>query len=121
MVNAQRFGWEQLLPVQQWLLENTLKVTPAGEEERPVKRTQDTMWALNLTAARQFHAREGHLRVSRKHVEHMEAEDALSGRQGGADGGVVVKLGTWLDNVRKRAAKLPQQRRADLDALDMRW
>ncbi|MFE7045647.1 hypothetical protein ACFU9X_41475 [Streptomyces atratus] len=40
-VNAQRFGWEQLLPVQQWLLENTLKVTPAREEERPVKRTQD--------------------------------------------------------------------------------
>ncbi|MFF3784094.1 hypothetical protein [Streptomyces sp. NPDC001933] len=58
-VNAQRFGWEQLLPVQQWILENTLKVTPVGEEERPVKRTQDTMWALNLAAARQFYAREG--------------------------------------------------------------
>ncbi|MFE7112007.1 hypothetical protein ACFU98_30860 [Streptomyces sp. NPDC057575] len=28
---AQRFGWEQLLPVQQWILENTLKVTPARE------------------------------------------------------------------------------------------
>ncbi|MFJ1885766.1 hypothetical protein [Streptomyces sp. NPDC088137] len=25
-VNAQRFGWEQLLPVQQWLLEYTLTV-----------------------------------------------------------------------------------------------
>ncbi|MFE7268006.1 hypothetical protein ACFU9B_39380 [Streptomyces sp. NPDC057592] len=67
-VNAQRFGWEQLLPVQQWLMENTLKVTPAEEGERPVKRTQDTMWALNPTAARQFHAREGHLRVPRKHT-----------------------------------------------------
>ncbi|WP_406016346.1 helicase associated domain-containing protein [Streptomyces sp. NBC_00984] len=120
-VNAQRFGWEQLLPVQQWLLENTLKVTPAGEEERPVKRTQDTIWALNLTAARQFHSREGHLRVPRKHVEHLETEDVLSGRQGGADGPVVVKLGTWLDNVRERTAKLPEQRRADLDQLGMRW
>ncbi|MFB7213216.1 hypothetical protein [Streptomyces sp. NPDC056255] len=68
-MNAQRFGWEQLLPVQQWILENTLKVAPAGEDERPVKRTQDTLWALNLTAARQFHARERHLRVPRKHIE----------------------------------------------------
>lgn len=85
-VTAQRLGWEQLLPVQPWLLENTLKVTPAGEEERPVKRTQDTMWTLNLAAARQFHTCEGHLRVSRKHGEHLETQDALSGRQGGADG-----------------------------------
>ncbi|MFB7214662.1 hypothetical protein [Streptomyces sp. NPDC056255] len=51
----------------------------------------------------------------------METEDALPGRQGGADGGVVVKLGAWLDNVRKRAAKLPEQRRTDLDQLGMRW
>ncbi|WP_406156409.1 helicase associated domain-containing protein [Streptomyces sp. NBC_01005] len=26
-VNAQRFGWEQLLPAQEWILENTLKLT----------------------------------------------------------------------------------------------
>ncbi|WP_331740178.1 helicase associated domain-containing protein (plasmid) [Streptomyces sp. NBC_01005] len=106
-VNAQRFGWEQLLPVQRWILENTLKVTPAEEHERPVKQTQDTKWAANLAAARQFHAREGHLRVPRKHVERLETEDALSGRQGGTDG-VVVRLGTWLDKVRTRAAKLPR-------------
>ncbi|WSD72924.1 helicase associated domain-containing protein [Streptomyces sp. NBC_01591] len=31
------------------------------------------------------------------------------------------RLGTWLDNVRKRAAKLTEQRRADLDALGIRW
>ncbi|MFD7623965.1 helicase associated domain-containing protein [Streptomyces sp. NPDC059802] len=77
--------------------------------------------ALNLTAARQFHAREGHLRVPRKYVELRETQDGPTGRQGGADGGVVVKLGTWLDNVRKRAAKLPEQRRTDLDELGMRW
>ncbi|MFB7852649.1 helicase [Streptomyces sp. NPDC056053] len=75
-VNAQRFGWEQLLPVQQWILENTLGLQAAEEDERPVKRTQDAKWAANLAAARQFHAREGHLRVPRKHVEHLEVEDA---------------------------------------------
>ncbi|MFD0344557.1 helicase associated domain-containing protein [Streptomyces sp. NPDC127117] len=120
-VTAQRFGWEQLLPVQQWILENTLKLAPAEEDERPVKQTQDTKWAANLAAARQFHTREGHLRVPRKHAAHLETEDGPAGRQGGTDGVVVVKLGTWLDNVRKRAAKLPQQRRTDLDQLGMRW
>ncbi|MFE7112401.1 hypothetical protein ACFU98_40400 [Streptomyces sp. NPDC057575] len=76
-VTAQQFGWEQLLPVQQWLLENTLKLTPAQDHERPVKQTQDAKWAANLAAARQFHAREGHLRVPRKHVEQLETEDAV--------------------------------------------
>ncbi|WP_331740014.1 helicase associated domain-containing protein (plasmid) [Streptomyces sp. NBC_01005] len=27
-VTAQRHGWEQLLPVQQWILESTLTITP---------------------------------------------------------------------------------------------
>ncbi|MFD7499259.1 helicase associated domain-containing protein [Streptomyces sp. NPDC059832] len=120
-VTAQRYGREQLQPVQQWILENTLKVTPAEEDERPVKQTQDTKRAGNLAAARQFHTREGHLRVPRKHVEHLETETGPTGRQGGAEGPVVVKLGTWLDNVRKRAAKLPEQRRTDLDQLGMCW
>ncbi|MFK4212742.1 Helicase associated domain protein [Streptomyces sp. NPDC030920] len=119
-VAAQRHGWEQLLPAQQWLLENVLGIEPAGEAERPVRRTQDTMWALNLRAVQQFHTREGHLRVPRKHVEHLEGGAAV-GRQNGADGVVVVKLGTWLDNVRKRADRLSAERRADLDALGMRW
>ncbi|MCX4869360.1 MULTISPECIES: helicase [unclassified Streptomyces] len=34
---------------------------------------------------------------------------------------MVVKLGAWLDNVRKRAAKLPEQLRTDLEQLGMRW
>lgn len=33
---------------------------------------------------------------------------------------MVVKPGTWLDNVHKRADRLTGQRRADLDALGMR-
>ncbi|WP_405708012.1 MULTISPECIES: helicase associated domain-containing protein [unclassified Streptomyces] len=80
--------------MQQWILENTLKITPAEEHARPVKRTQDAKWAVNLAAARQFHAREGHLRVPRKHAEHQESAEALSGRQNGTDGAVVVTLGT---------------------------
>ncbi|WTG05787.1 helicase associated domain-containing protein (plasmid) [Streptomyces sp. NBC_00012] len=33
---------------------------------------------------------------------------------------MTVRLGTRLDNVRKRAGKLTEQRRADLDELGMR-
>ncbi|MEV5205104.1 helicase associated domain-containing protein [Streptomyces sp. NPDC053720] len=51
----------------------------------------------------------------------METAADLAGRQTSADGGVGVKLGMWLDNVRKRATKLTEQRRADLDALGMCW
>ncbi|MFE6497157.1 Helicase associated domain protein [Streptomyces sp. NPDC057748] len=124
-VVAQRHGWEQLLPAQQWLLENVLGIEAVGDDERPVKRTQDDMWALNLRAAQQFHAREGHLRVPRKHVEHLagaaEGTAGPGGHQAGADEVVAVKLGTWLDNVRKRADKLTEQRHADLNALGMRW
>ncbi|MDQ1032782.1 hypothetical protein QF035_010364 [Streptomyces umbrinus] len=32
-----------------------------------------------------------------------------------------MKLGAWLDNTRKRAAKLSPERRATLDDLGMRW
>ncbi|WP_124723863.1 helicase associated domain-containing protein, partial [Streptomyces sp. ADI95-17] len=120
-VAAQRFGWEQLLPAQQWLLENVLGIEPAGDEKRPVKRTQDDMWAVNMAAAQQFHTREGHLRVPRKHAEHLEMGDGPAGHQSGAIGPVVVKLGIWLDNVRKRADRLSAERRAELGALGMRW
>ncbi|MFE4334012.1 hypothetical protein ACFRQM_32745 [Streptomyces sp. NPDC056831] len=48
--------------------------------------------------------------MPRKQAEHLEMTDALSGRQDVADRPVVVKLGTWLDNTRKRA----EQRHTDL-------
>ncbi|MET9971525.1 helicase associated domain-containing protein [Streptomyces sp. NPDC006356] len=73
----------------------------------PARRSQSDRWAANLAAARQFHAREGHLRPARKHIEIVDGEE--------------IKLGSFLDNIRRRAAKLPAERRADLDALDMRW
>ncbi|MFF4084407.1 hypothetical protein ACFYZN_34175 [Streptomyces sp. NPDC001777] len=70
------------------------------------------MCAFNLRAAQQYHAREGHLHLPRKRLEHLET-DGVEGRLNDADGGVVVKLGTWLDDVRERADELTEQRRAD--------
>ncbi|MFI9723971.1 Helicase associated domain protein [Streptomyces sp. NPDC052396] len=118
---ACRLGWDSLMPVQQWLLEHILGLTPAGQDERPVKRTQEDKWALNLRAARQYRAREGHLSVPRKHIEHVEPEGGPTGRQEGAEELAAVKLGMVLDNIRKRADKLTAQRRTDLDRLGMRW
>ncbi|MFC0602918.1 DEAD/DEAH box helicase [Streptomyces palmae] len=118
---ACRLGWDNLTLVQQWMVENVLGLTPAGEHERPVKRTQEDRWALNLRAARQFHAREGHLNVPRKHVEYVEPLGRLAGGQAAGEELVAVKLGMVLDNLRKRVGKLTERRRADLDALGMRW
>ncbi|MFF3540169.1 Helicase associated domain protein, partial [Streptomyces sp. NPDC002466] len=124
-VAAQRDAeaWGRLVPAQQVLLEH-LGVEPAAE--RAAGRSSagwghDAKWALGLAAARAFHAREGHLRVPRKHVEHLAAEPASSDRQGGAGEAVMVRLGTWIDNARRRGGKLTEERRADLDALGMRW
>ncbi|MFE5923583.1 Helicase associated domain protein [Streptomyces sp. NPDC056468] len=110
-VLAQRQDWDRLLPAQQWLVQNTLGLEPAQEAPRPARRTQDDRWALNFAAARQFHTREGHLTVPRKHIETL-AEDGQE---------VTVRLGAWLDNTRRRATKLTPQRRTDLDQLGMRW
>ncbi|MFC4517795.1 helicase associated domain-containing protein, partial [Streptomyces ehimensis] len=118
---ACRLDWDSLMPVQQWMLENVLGLTPAEEHERPVKRTQEDKWALNLRAARQYHAREGHLNVPRKHTEYLEPEGGPTGPQGGAEEPVAIKLGMVLDNIRKRADKLTPQRHTDLNALGMRW
>ncbi|MEV7889003.1 helicase associated domain-containing protein [Streptomyces sp. NPDC088357] len=60
-----------------------------------------------MTAARQFHAREGHLRVPRQHREDVDGE--------------LLGLGSFISNVRRRAAKLSVERREALNALEMRW
>ncbi|MCX4231847.1 DEAD/DEAH box helicase [Streptomyces ortus] len=115
-ITAQRAGWDKLMPAQQYLLE-TLGIEPPAEGETagPVRRSQDERWNTNLAAARQFHAREGHLRPARKHVEMIDVDGGGEGEQ------EAVKLGAFLDNTRKRAAKLSPERRAALDALGMRW
>ncbi|GAA5032889.1 DEAD/DEAH box helicase [Streptomyces siamensis] len=113
-IAAQRAGWDQLVPAQRFLLE-TIGVEPAAEGEAvvPARRTQADRWSTHLAAARQFHAREGHLRVPRKHVEELTEE--------GGESGTSVRLGGWLDNTRRRADKLTPERRAALDELGMRW
>ena len=123
-VQAQRHGWEQLGTAQAWLLEHVLGVEPAAADERPVRRTQDDKWRLNVAAARRFHAREGHLSVARGHVEHVPAKSAgpaATGREITPEGTVPVSLGMWLANTRRRVDKLTAERRRDLDALGMRW
>ncbi|MYS19235.1 Helicase associated domain-containing protein [Streptomyces sp. DvalAA-14] len=112
-VQAQRLGWDQLAPAQQWMLENMLDIGPADPSERPqAPRTQADKWAANIRAARQFHAREGSLHVPRKAVERLTEPD----------GSVTeVKLGTFVDNARRRADKLSDERHQELTELDMRW
>ncbi|MFD7997002.1 hypothetical protein [Streptomyces mexicanus] len=74
-------------PAQHWLLETTLGLEPAPAEEKPARPSRDDKWRLNITAARQFHAREGH--PARKHVEVVD--------------GTPIRLGSFLDNTRCRA------------------
>ncbi|MFF9607699.1 helicase associated domain-containing protein [Streptomyces sp. NPDC014684] len=95
-VTAQRYRFEQLA-AQQWLL-GVLGTEPAAEAERPVKRTQEQKWLLNLAAAQQFYAREGHLNVPRKHVEESPVElagPAATGRETTPEDTVLVDLGMW--------------------------
>ncbi|MFG2858911.1 helicase associated domain-containing protein [Streptomyces mirabilis] len=94
------------------MLESVLGLDPAVEADLPVRRTQADRWATHLAAARQFRAREGHLRVGRNHVEDTAGDGGES---------TSVRLGGWLDNTRRRADKLTPERRAELDALGMRW
>jgi hypothetical protein len=105
---SQRGGWDRLMPAQQYLLE-TLGIEPPAEGETlgPVRRSQDERWHTNLAAARQFHAREGHLRPARKHAELVNGEE--------------IKLGAFLDNTRKRVGKLSTERRAQLAGLGLEW
>ncbi|MDH6564998.1 hypothetical protein M2160_000019 [Streptomyces sp. SAI-117] len=112
---GQRAGWDRLVPAQQYLLE-ALGIEPADEDEAvvPTRRSQDDRWAMNLAAARQFHAREGHLRPARKHIETITVGTDVSGGQE-----VAVRLGSFLDNARRRVGKLSAERRAALAALGL--
>jgi hypothetical protein len=96
------------------MLENMLHIGPAEVSERPpAPRTQADKWALNLRAAKEFHAREGSLQVvPRKAVVQLTEPDGSQ---------TTVKLGLFVDNCRRRADRLSAERRAELDALGMRW
>ncbi|MEU2113845.1 Helicase associated domain protein [Streptomyces sp. NPDC019507] len=112
-VLAQRLGWDKLTGVQQWMLEHILGIQPATDAEKPQpRRTQAAKWAINLAAAKQYHQREGHLRVPRKHVERIVGEDQKKHE---------IKLGAWISNQRSRAATLTPERIEQLAAIGMRW
>ncbi|WP_434095588.1 helicase associated domain-containing protein [Streptomyces goshikiensis] len=114
-VTSVRLGWDQLTGVQQWMCEQILGIEPAGEEEKPKPRTsQADKWAMHYAAA-QYFAREGPLTVPRKHVETITLGD------GQAQRGVPLKLGTWVDNQRRRAATLTPERMEQLSKVGMRW
>ncbi|WP_420713603.1 helicase associated domain-containing protein [Streptomyces sp. WM4235] len=70
---------------------------------------------MHYAAARYF-AREGHLTVPRKHIETI----ALGG-DGQAQRDVPLKLGTWVDNQRRRATTLTPERMEQLSKVGMRW
>ncbi|MEV7130096.1 helicase associated domain-containing protein [Streptomyces sp. NPDC093260] len=86
---AQRRQWDTLLPAQRWLLEKPLELERAAWNERSARRSQSAAWERNITVARQFHAREGHLRVPWKRVDQNDGEP--------------VKLGSFI--ARRRAGK----------------
>nr|WP_245695287.1 helicase associated domain-containing protein [Streptomyces antibioticus] len=106
-IAGQTATWDKLTPAQHHLLES-LGIDPdTTEQVRPVRRSQDELWERNMAAARQFHAREGHLHVGRQHHEDVDGE--------------LVGLGSFISNARRRADKFSPQRRDALTALGMPW
>ncbi|WP_416237713.1 hypothetical protein [Streptomyces sp. NBC_00162] len=75
-VRSVRLGWEdKFTTVPQWMYEQVNGIEPVSENENPQRPTQADEWAVNYQAAHQFYAREGHLRVPRKHVEQFVGAD----------------------------------------------
>ncbi|WP_435852351.1 helicase associated domain-containing protein [Streptomyces sparsogenes] len=112
-VRSVRLGWDKLTGVQQWMCKHILGIEPAAEDEKPrPRRTQANKWAMNYEAAKQFYEREGHLRVSRKHIERIVGEDQEQRE---------LRLGAWIGNQRSRAATLSPERVEQLSAIGMRW
>jgi hypothetical protein len=93
---------------QRYLLES-VGVEPLGEDDVvvPARKSQKERWATNLAAVRQFREREGHVRVPRKAIEHVD--------------GVPHKIGAFLDNARRRVGGMSAERRAELAALGFEW
>ncbi|MEU3490651.1 DEAD/DEAH box helicase [Streptomyces massasporeus] len=113
-VRSVRLGWDKLTTVQQWMCEHILGIEPAAEGEKPPRRrTQADKWAMNYQAAKQYYAREGHLRVPRKHIERIVVGENQEERELG--------LGAWIGNQRSRAAALSPERVEQLSAIGMRW
>ncbi|MET7304692.1 helicase associated domain-containing protein [Embleya sp. NPDC005575] len=114
-IARQHERWSEPAPAQRAELPRLGVPAPAAPS-RPARagvgRSRDETFALNLSAAAAFRAREGDLEVPRGHVETVTAPDGTA---------EAVKLGVWITNVRTRRAKLASERVDTLDALGMRW
>lgn len=112
-IRTQRAEWDTLTPPQQWLLSEICGLQPLerlGPEAVPEpapRRSRAEMWADNLTAARQYAQREGHLNVPRSHIENI--------------GGTEHALGVFIANSRARKSNLASERVEELTAIGMGW
>ncbi|WP_326600952.1 helicase associated domain-containing protein [Streptomyces sp. NBC_01800] len=103
------------MPARQWLLLAEVLGLEPLEEPAPVsarttatpRRSRAEMWAANLTAARQYAHREGHLIVPRPHIETVDGTDHA--------------LGIFIANFRARRTNLAPERVAELTTIGMRW
>jgi helicase associated protein len=82
---------------------------PSGPKPR---RSRERAFEIALSAATAYRERGGHLQVPRGHVETVTTFDGW--RED-------VRLGVWITTTRPRRPKLPAERIAALDTLDMRW
>ncbi|WP_437344871.1 hypothetical protein [Streptomyces tubercidicus] len=74
---------------------------------------------MHLAAAAQFFEREGHLLLSRKHVETITVGG--NGDEDQAQRDMPLKLGAGGGNQRPRAASLNPERVEQLSEVEMRW
>ena len=120
---VQQIGWAKLGPAQQWMCEHVLGLQPLAPEERPKEKVPHAeKERRNLLAAAQFRAREGHLNVPRSHKETIALDDtdgSADSGQGGTE--VVVSLGLFLANSKRRKSEIPAERADRLTELGMRW
>ncbi|MDX2647526.1 helicase associated domain-containing protein [Streptomyces sp. PA03-1a] len=104
-IHTQQTQWDTLTTVQQWLLTEILGITTAPEERTPAlraakpKRTRAQIWAANLTAARQYAQREGHLNVPRPHIETIDGTEHPLG--------VVTLIGCMPEGVEPAVGEFP--------------
>lgn len=102
--------WSGLMDGQRELLEHIGVVPLPPEQETPAKPSKagSGTFERGLAALAQYKAREGHVTVSRGHVEVLRD-------------GTEIKLGVFLSNAKTRRAKLSPGKLAALAALGLDW
>ncbi|MCC9312471.1 Helicase associated domain protein [Kitasatospora sp. RB6PN24] len=124
-VHRVRAEWAALAEGQQELLaaigieeDAELAAARAAAAAKP-KRSQTDRFQQGLTALSAFVEREGHARVPRAHKEVLGPAQGVVEGAGGRE--AVVSLGTWLNNLKARRAKLSAEQLGQLEALGVAW